>query len=134
MNATHNIPKPACPRCEQASPIRYGFVLGRQRWFCRDCSYQFTVDRLMFKPLEVKQQAANLYEEGQSSNWVGKKLGLSATTVLLWTRLLTPAGGRIHQMKPRLALSPELRAEWQRLNREDAEHQRFLAQYPQTYP
>jgi transposase-like protein len=130
MNAIHSITKPTCPRCEYASPIRYGFVLGRQRWLCRDCSYQFTVERLMFKPLDVKQKAANLYEEGQSSNRIGKKLGLSATTVLLWARLLTPAGGRIHQMKPRLALSSELHAEWHRLNREEAEHRRFLAQCP----
>lgn len=134
MNTTHDITKPTCPRCEQASPIRYGFVLGRQRWLCRDCAYQFTVERLMFKPLDVKQQAANLYEEGQSSNRIGKKLGLSPTTVLLWARLLTPAGGRIHQMKPRFTISPELRAEWHRLNREEAEHRLSLAQYPQTYP
>jgi hypothetical protein len=118
MDPIHSITKPTCPRCEYTSPIRYGFVLGRQRWLCRDCAYQFTVDRLMFKSLDVKQQAASLYEEGQSSNRVGKKLGLSPTTVLLWARLLSDANGRIYRLKRKLTFPKEVSLELKSIQRE----------------
>jgi transposase-like protein len=134
MKAISAVPKPDCPRCKQAKPIRYGFVLGRQRWFCRACAYQFTVEHLMFKPLEVKQRAAALYESGISSNRVGKTLGLSPTTVLLWARLLTPPEGRIHAMVPKLCFPRAIRQELQALKSEGLQCALQASFYPKSHP
>ncbi len=72
----------------------------------------------MFKPLGVKQQAAELYESGQSSNQIGKKLGLSPTTVLLWARLLSDANGRIYRLEQKLTFPKEVSLELKSIQKE----------------
>lgn len=113
MNKNELRKRPPCPRCQQEGPIRYGHILNRQRWQCRGCRYEFTGTRLVHKPNELKWWAVELYEAGLSSNRIAQEVGLSPTTVLLWCRLLTPPGGRIHQMKVRWdkVLPPHIRAE-----------------------
>lgn len=98
-----------CPRCRRSESIRYGFVKGRQRWLCHVCQYQFSVESLVCKPLGVKMEAAKRYEAGMSSNRVAKALGLSPTTVLLYSRLLGPPDGRVHDIPMRIPYPKEIR-------------------------
>ncbi|WP_443083019.1 IS1/IS1595 family N-terminal zinc-binding domain-containing protein [Vampirovibrio chlorellavorus] len=102
--------RPHCPRCKKHSPYKYGHTLGRQRWKCRACAYAFTVPHLRYKPAECLYKAADLYEQGLSSNRIAKRLNLSPTTVLKWVRLLSPSSARIHQKRPRAVYPPEVTA------------------------
>lgn len=96
------IQRPPCPRCGQSSPIRYGKVNHCQRWQCRACLYEYTRLENLAIHASLRQHAAKLYEEGQSSNAIAERLGISPTSVLKWTRQHTWPQGRVYNLKPRL--------------------------------
>src|SRR5688500_2268127 len=76
----------ACPACSGAALIRSGHACGRQRWRCKGCGRQFTRTTPRGKPAEVKQTAVALYGTGLSMNAIGKRIGVSAQSVMRWLR------------------------------------------------
>ena len=76
----------ACPACGGAVLIRSGYVCGRQRWRCKDCGRQFTRTEPRGKPAAMKTAAVELYCTGLSLNAIGKRLGVSAQSVMRWIR------------------------------------------------
>ncbi|WP_443082975.1 transposase [Vampirovibrio chlorellavorus] len=116
--------RPNCPRCKKPSPYKYGHALGRQRWKCQACAYAYTLSRLRHKPADCLYKAADLYEQGLSSNQISKRLNLSPTTVLKWARLLSASNARIHLKKPRAVYRPEITESlWQIRQHKKTEHQ-----------
>lgn len=107
--------RPHCPRCKKPSPYKYGHALGRQRWKCQACAYAYTLSRLRHKPSDCLYRAADLYEQGLSSNQISKRLNLSPTTVLKWARLLSSSNARIHQKKPRAIYPPQVTAAFRQM-------------------
>jgi transposase len=76
-----------CPHCDSQNIIKSGLVKGRQRFKCKDCSYQFTnLSKERGKPLWMKLEAVLMYLSGMSMNATGKLLGVSAQSVLNWVR------------------------------------------------
>jgi transposase-like protein len=75
-----------CPACGGALLIRSGHARGRQRWRCKGCGRQFTRTTPRGKPATMKQEAVSLYCMGLSLNAIGKRLGVSAQSVLRWVR------------------------------------------------
>jgi transposase-like protein len=68
-----------CPHCDSQNIIKSGLVKGRQRFKCKDCSYQFTnLSKERGKPLWMKLEAVLMYLSGMSMNATGKLLGVSA--------------------------------------------------------
>src|ERR671921_2862301 len=72
----------ACPACNGTTLIRSGHACGRQRWRCKGCGRQFTRTTPRGKPAAMKREAIALYCTGLSLNAVGKRLGVSAQSVM----------------------------------------------------
>ena len=76
----------ACPACGGSGLIKSGHACGRQRWRCKGCGRQFTRTTPRGKPATVKAAAIELYCTGLSLNAIGKRLGVSAQSVMRWVR------------------------------------------------
>jgi transposase len=76
----------ACPACGGSVLIRSGHAGGRQRWRCKGCGRQFTRTAPRGKPAAMKAAAVELYCTGLSLSAVGKRLGVSAQSVMRWIR------------------------------------------------
>jgi transposase len=66
--------------------IKSGHACGRQRWRCKGCGRQFTRADPRGKPVALKREAVSLYCAGLSLNAIGKRLGVSAQSVMRWVR------------------------------------------------
>src|SRR5829696_10318064 len=75
-----------CPACGGTALIRSGHACGRQRWRCKGCGRQFTRTTPRGMPAATKREAVSLYCAGLSLNAVGKRLGVSAQSVMRWLR------------------------------------------------
>ena len=91
----------ACPACEGAELIKSGRACGRQRWRCEGCGLQFTRTTPRGKPAALKREAAGPYCTGLSMNAIGKRLGVSAQSVMRRVR----DHARDHCPKPEPAVS-----------------------------
>jgi transposase-like protein len=76
----------ACPACCGSVLIKSGHACGRQRWRCKGCGRQFTRITPRGKPVAMKREAVSLYCMGLSLNAIGKRLGVSAQSVMRWVR------------------------------------------------
>src|ERR671933_2339669 len=76
----------ACRACEGTTLSRSGHACGRQRRRCKGCGRQFTRTTPRGKPEAMKREAVGLYCTGLSLNATGKRLGVSAQSVLRWVR------------------------------------------------
>jgi transposase-like protein len=76
----------ACPACCRSVLIKSGHACGRQRWRCKGCGRQFTRITPRGKPVAMKREAVSLYCMGLSLNAIGKRLGVSAQSVMRWVR------------------------------------------------
>ena len=79
-------PPAACPACGGTAVIRSGHACGRQRWRCEGCGRQLTRTTPRGKPEAMKREAVSLYGTGLSPNAIGKRLGVSAQSVMRWVR------------------------------------------------
>ena len=86
----------ACPACGGMVLIRSGHACGKQRWRCKGCGRQFTRTEPRGKPLVMKQEAVSLYCTGLSLGAIGRRLGVSAQSVMRWVR----AHAKAHCKKP----------------------------------
>jgi len=80
--------RPACPKCKIESPNKNGQHLGKQRWKCKACRFEFTRSEPKGKPYWMKELALRLYQNRMSLNGIAKLLGVSTPSVLSWVRLL----------------------------------------------
>ncbi|MCW2243137.1 IS1 family transposase [Azospirillum canadense] len=64
--------------------VKSGHVLGKQRWLCRRCGFQFTRLPDIPVPEPTKQAAVTLSGHGLSLRAVGKLLGTTGQSVLRW--------------------------------------------------
>src|SRR5918993_400620 len=76
----------ACPARDGTTLIRSGHACGRQRWRCKGCGRQFTRTTPRGMPAATKREAVGLYCAGLSLSAVGKRLGVSAQSVMRWVR------------------------------------------------
>ena len=78
----------ACPACRGTALIRSGHACGRQRWKCKGtgCGRQFTRTTPRGKPAAMRREAVGLYCAGLSLNATGKRLSVSAQSVMRWVR------------------------------------------------
>lgn len=73
-----------CPKCSSQTAIKYGRARGRQRYRCKGCGCQFTLERPRTRSLEEKLFAMSLLVSGLSMNAVAKALGVSVQSVMRW--------------------------------------------------
>ena len=77
-----------CSKCRSEKSIKSGKHLGRQRYKCKECGYQFTLDRPRGKDLQVKCLAVILYVNGLSFRKIAQIIKVSHKTVYDWVKSL----------------------------------------------
>ena len=76
-----------CPKCENTEIVKSGIVKGKQRFFCRNCNYYFTVNKLGKKIDDYYvTKALQLYLEGLSLREIERILGISHVTISSWIK------------------------------------------------
>ncbi|MEM7551400.1 MAG: hypothetical protein AAF363_17090 [Bacteroidota bacterium] len=76
-----------CPKCYGNQVIKSGIVKNRQRYRCKKCGYNFTVDKLGKQIDEYYViKALQLYLEGVSFREIERLLGISHVSVLNWVK------------------------------------------------
>ncbi|KAA6342012.1 hypothetical protein EZS27_010215 [termite gut metagenome] len=76
-----------CPKCTCNTSVKSGLIKGKQRYKCKECGYNYTVElKSTAKPQSMKKQALHLYLEGLGFRSIGRLLGVSNVSVLNWIR------------------------------------------------
>lgn len=74
-----------CPKCLCAKRVKSGIIKGNQRYKCKDCGCNYTVEvKSTAKPKLMKKHALHLYLEGLGFRSIGRVLGVSNVSVLNW--------------------------------------------------
>jgi transposase-like protein len=82
-----------CKKCGSQSIVKNGIVRQKQRYKCKDCSYNFTIGDAREKvSLEAKALAMLLYGSGKASyGMIARLFNVSRTAVLHWIRKMGKA-------------------------------------------
>ena len=76
-----------CSKCGGTSLTKNGIVHARQRYRCKVCGYNFTVEHKSTAfAFSIKQQALQLYLAGNGFRAIGRLLGVSHVSVYRWIR------------------------------------------------
>ena len=84
-----------CPKCDSLSYVKDGIVKGKQRFFCKQCKYRYTVKQIG-KPDSIKRLAIEMYLEGLGFRSIERILGVSNVSVLNWVKAL---GSKIEEYR-----------------------------------
>ena len=101
-----------CPRCAHAHVVKNGTTLGKARYKCRGCGYQFTRRDKRGQPQHVVHTAVLLYLFGLSMNAIARLLGVSTPAVLYWIRTTAPTLARKPTPQPGQVVVLELDEMW----------------------
>src|SRR3989304_3628663 len=75
-----------CPKCNSANHVKNGMASGRQRYKCKKCSLNYTVEyKAGIKP-EYKRLALMMYLEGMGLRSISRIIGVSNVAVLKWIK------------------------------------------------
>lgn len=76
-----------CPQCQSEEVIKSGIINDRQRYKCKSCGYNFTVNKL---GKQIDQyyvtKALQLYLEGLTYREIERIIGVSHVSVMNWVR------------------------------------------------
>ncbi|KAA6323598.1 hypothetical protein EZS27_026978 [termite gut metagenome] len=85
-----------CPKCTCAKSVKSGIIKGTQRYKCKECGCNYTVElKSTAKPQSMKKQALHLYLEGLGFRSISRILGVSNVSVLNWIRSFGKAVGEL---------------------------------------
>ena len=101
---------PGCPKCLTEEVVKNGHHLGRQRYRCKSCGFQYTRVAPRGRPASEKAGAILLYTMGLSFNAIARIYNVSAQTVLRWVRNF--AEKTYEKPEPREAVVVELDEMW----------------------
>jgi len=86
-----------CPKCAGTKKVKSGIVKSRQRFKCKECGCNYTVEiKSTAKPNSMKKDALHLYLEGLGFRSIGRLLGVSNVSVLNWIRLFGNQVSSLH--------------------------------------
>ena len=70
-----------CTRSKSSNKVKRRIVRRKQRYTCKDCEYNYTVERKSrSKPDSMKRQALQLYLEGLGFRSIARILQVNAST------------------------------------------------------
>jgi transposase-like protein len=76
-----------CPRCKSNDKVKNGIIKGVQRYRCKECEYNFTVEKRSGEySNDIKRKALQLYLEGLGFRSIGRILSVSNVSVLNWIK------------------------------------------------
>lgn len=74
-----------CPKCNSDIFIKNGVIKGLQRYRCKNCGNNFTVEKKSSAiEIDKKRIALILYLEGMRVSSIAQKLGVSHVSVIKW--------------------------------------------------
>lgn len=77
----------SCPKCESRAIIKSGIVNNRQRYRCKNCTYNFSVNKIGKKiDSYYVTKALQLFLEGLSYREIERIIGVSHVTVSNWVK------------------------------------------------
>ena len=77
----------ACPKCKGENIVKSGVIKERQRYLCKKCNYNYTVNKLGKKIHSYYTvKALQLYLEGLSFREIERIMGISHVTVSNWVK------------------------------------------------
>ena len=85
-----------CQRCASLAVTKNGTIRGEQRYYCKDCHYNFVNKPRRGRPAAQKALAVLLYNLGLSMTSIGRLFELSPTAVLKWVHSFAES----HATKP----------------------------------
>jgi transposase-like protein len=86
-NFVKKIKKMNCPKCTGERKVKSGIIKGRQRYRCKECGCNYTVEiKSTGKPPSMKRQALHLYPEGLGFRSIGRFLHVSHVSVYKWIK------------------------------------------------
>ena len=76
-----------CANCNCPDKVKNGLIKGVQRYKCKSCGYNYTVEERIGKySKETKRKALQLYLEGLSFRSISRVLGVSDVSVSHWIK------------------------------------------------
>ena len=78
---------PNCPKCDSSLVTKSGVIKDKQRFKCKSCNYNFTVEKLgkgISQYYVIK--ALQLYIEGVTYREIERLLGVSHVSVMNWVK------------------------------------------------
>ena len=75
-----------CPKCGSINYMKNGFAIGKQRYKCKDCNYNYTRFRPLGYPRELHKKCMEWYYEGTSLRSISRRLKINIATVINWIR------------------------------------------------
>ncbi|GHC53499.1 Homeodomain-like domain-containing protein [Ulvibacter litoralis] len=78
---------PSCPNCSSDHYVKSGIINNRQRYKCKKCGYNFTVNKLGKKIDDYYvNKALQLYLEGLTYREIERILGISHVSIMNWVK------------------------------------------------
>ncbi|GGE07829.1 IS1/IS1595 family N-terminal zinc-binding domain-containing protein [Psychroflexus salis] len=76
-----------CPQCQSSQLVKSGIINKRQRYKCKNCNYNFTVNKIGKKIDQYYvTKALQLYLEGLTYREIERIIGVSHVSVMNWVR------------------------------------------------
>ena len=90
-----------CPKCESEYRVKNGFMKGRQRYKCKDCGCNDTVDYDKVSARDKKMRfALSLCLEGLGFHSIARLFNVSHVTVMNWIKKFGTLLSLIRNPKP----------------------------------
>ena len=87
-----------CPHCTSDQRVKNGMLRGRQRYLCKNCGYQFSVEKTCCgAPQSTKETAVKLHLEGMGMRAIGRVLGFSNVTIARWIKNFAAAQPELNE-------------------------------------
>ncbi|MDX1921482.1 MAG: helix-turn-helix domain-containing protein [Candidatus Caenarcaniphilales bacterium] len=74
-----------CPKCTSKRMVKNGFTRGLQRYLCKDCGFNPTVENIGYPP-EIRAKALQMYLEGVSIRAISRIMKLGIATIISWIK------------------------------------------------
>lgn len=84
-----------CPKCKSKEYVKNGVVNTRQRYKCKRCSLNYTVEHKAGIKPEYKRLALMMYLEGMGLRSIGRIIGVSNVSVLKWIKSFGVKAGEL---------------------------------------
>ena len=76
-----------CSKCTSENKIKNGFVKGRQRYRCKNCGNNYSVEQKSTAKLpSERRMGLMMYLEGLGFTSIGRLLGVSHVAVIKWIK------------------------------------------------
>ena len=84
-----------CPKCKSKQYVKNGIINDRQRYKCKKCSLNYTVEyKAGIKP-EYKRLALMMYLEGMGFRSISRIIGVSYVAVFNWIKAFGLKAGEL---------------------------------------